>query len=143
MPSATCGALAGSSAEGLVDGFVTNNTKLKVDYSGNGFFAGKLTEGSAAFKIDHPLNPVNKYLLMSELWATVLSIPNPIRRNRNYFASAWSAWRVASRVLISDSLGSCWMIGSIIHPSPNGTSRVSEIARHSTHTPPSRSWNLH
>ena len=53
--------------------------------------------------------------------------------------SGRSASRVALRVLISDSLGSFWMIGSIIHPSPNGTSRVSEMARHSTYTPPFRS----
>jgi hypothetical protein len=39
-----------------------------VDASGNGNFAGnlnvkgKLTKGSGSFKIDHPLNPANKYL---------------------------------------------------------------------------------
>ena len=39
-----------------------------MDNSGNGFFAGnlhitgKLTKGSGSFKIDHPLDPANKYL---------------------------------------------------------------------------------
>jgi hypothetical protein len=47
-----------------------------------------------------------------------------------------SAWRVAVRVLVSDCPGSCRTIGSMIHPSPLGTSRVSEMARHSTYTPP-------
>jgi hypothetical protein len=42
--------------------------KFSVDASGNGFFAGnlnvtgKLTKGSGSFKIDHPLDPANKYL---------------------------------------------------------------------------------
>jgi hypothetical protein len=61
--------------------------------------------------------------------------------DRSYPALAWSAWRVASRVLMSDSFGSFSMIGSMAHPSPNGTSRVSEMARHSTTTPALRSSN--
>jgi len=42
--------------------------KFSVDASGNGFYAGnlnvtgKLTKGSGSFKIDHPLDPANKYL---------------------------------------------------------------------------------
>ena len=42
--------------------------KFTVDASGNGFYAGnlnvtgKLTKGSGSFKIDHPLDPANKYL---------------------------------------------------------------------------------
>jgi hypothetical protein len=41
---------------------------FNVDASGNGFYAGnlnvtgKLTKGSGSFKIDHPLDPANKYL---------------------------------------------------------------------------------
>jgi hypothetical protein len=41
---------------------------FSVDASGNGFYAGnlnvtgKLTKGSGSFKIDHPLDPANKYL---------------------------------------------------------------------------------
>ncbi len=43
-------------------------TVFTVDASGTGFFAGnlnvtgKLTKGSGSFKIDHPLDPANKYL---------------------------------------------------------------------------------
>jgi trimeric autotransporter adhesin len=42
--------------------------KFTVDGSGNGFFAGNLavtghlTKGSGSFKIDHPVDPANKYL---------------------------------------------------------------------------------
>jgi hypothetical protein len=36
---------------------------------------------------------------------------------------------------MSDSLGSFSMIGSIAHPSPNGTSRVSDMARRSVRWP--------
>ena len=41
---------------------------FSVDAGGNGFYAGnlnvtgKLTKGSGSFKIDHPLDPANKYL---------------------------------------------------------------------------------
>lgn len=43
-------------------------TQFSVDSSGNGFYAGnlnvkgKLTKGSGSFRIDHPLDPANKYL---------------------------------------------------------------------------------
>ena len=37
-------------------------TVFSVDAQGNGFFAGKLSKGSGSFKIDHPLDPANKYL---------------------------------------------------------------------------------
>jgi hypothetical protein len=33
-----------------------------VDADGNGFFAGKVSKSSGSFKIDHPLDPANKYL---------------------------------------------------------------------------------
>jgi hypothetical protein len=42
--------------------------EFNVDKSGNGFFAGNLTvkgnvsKGGGSFKIDHPLDPANKYL---------------------------------------------------------------------------------
>ncbi|MFN7997037.1 MAG: hypothetical protein U0Q18_25715 [Bryobacteraceae bacterium] len=45
-----------------------HNGVFSVDANGNGFFAGnlnvtgKLTKGSGSFKIDHPLDPANKYL---------------------------------------------------------------------------------
>ena len=56
----------------------------------------------------------------------------------NYFVSAA---RVERRVFARLSFGRLRMIGSIIQPSPVGTSRVSEIASHSSQTPPSRSSN--
>jgi hypothetical protein len=41
----------------------SSNTRVfSVDANGNGFFAGKLSKGSGSFKIDHPLDPANKYL---------------------------------------------------------------------------------
>jgi trimeric autotransporter adhesin len=52
----------------LINSFVNQSGKFTVDYSGNGFFAGNLnvtgtlTKGSGSFKIDHPLDPANKYL---------------------------------------------------------------------------------
>lgn len=36
--------------------------KFRVDGNGNVFIAGNLTKGSGSFKIDHPLDPANKYL---------------------------------------------------------------------------------
>ena len=62
-------------------------------------------------------------------------------REESAVAHLANAWRVASSVLMSDSFGSFWTTGSIIHPMPYGTSRVSDIARHSTYTSLSRSSN--
>ncbi len=50
-----------------------------------------------------------------------------------------SAARVSTSVVASDSRGKLVTMGSISHPSPAGIPRVSEIAWHSTYTPPSRS----
>jgi hypothetical protein len=52
----------------LLNAFVGKFGAFTVDNSGNGFFGGnlivtgKLTKGSGSFKIDHPLDPSNKYL---------------------------------------------------------------------------------
>jgi trimeric autotransporter adhesin len=54
----------------LLSGLTGSNyvSKFAVDASGNGFYAGnltvtgKLTKGSGSFKIDHPLDPANRYL---------------------------------------------------------------------------------
>jgi hypothetical protein len=35
---------------------------FSVDAEGNGFFAGKVSKSGGSFKIDHPLDPANKYL---------------------------------------------------------------------------------
>ncbi len=57
------------------------------------------------------------------------------RYQKSYSTLVHTPCRVDSSVFINDSLGSFWMMGSIIHPSPKGTSRVSVMARHSTFTP--------
>src|SRR5215469_9000700 len=46
-----------------------------------------------------------------------------------------TAVRVAFKVNCRDSRGMLWTMGAISHPSPVGTSRVSEPASHSTSTP--------
>ncbi|MGD0179180.1 MAG: hypothetical protein ABSC15_05135 [Terriglobales bacterium] len=52
----------------LVNAYVGKSGEFNVDNSGNGFFAGNLTvkgnvsKGGGSFKIDHPLDPANKYL---------------------------------------------------------------------------------
>jgi len=41
----------------------SNYTRVfSVDAEGNGFFAGKVSKSGGSFKIDHPLDPANKYL---------------------------------------------------------------------------------
>ena len=56
-------------------------------------------------------------------------------------SGAARARRVDSSVAFNDSLGSLRMIGSMIQASAVGTSRVREIARHSTNVPSSLSAN--
>jgi len=52
----------------LISALVGSTGLFTVDTSGNGYYAGnlnvsgKLTKGSGSFKIDHPLDPANKYL---------------------------------------------------------------------------------
>jgi hypothetical protein len=52
----------------LIVGYKLGNNLFTVDASGNGYFAGdlnvtgKVSKGSGSFKIDHPLDPANKYL---------------------------------------------------------------------------------
>jgi hypothetical protein len=59
-------ALAGPSL--LINAFVNTTGMFTVDDSGNGFYAGdlnvtgNLSKGGGMFKIDHPLDPANKYL---------------------------------------------------------------------------------
>jgi hypothetical protein len=60
-------ALAGPSPY-LINAFINKTGIFTVDNAGNGFFGGnlqvtgKLIKGSGSFKIDHPLDPANKYL---------------------------------------------------------------------------------
>ena len=71
----TCTATAGvaglfSTGTGgtILNGYTGATRMFYVDAAGNGFFAGnlnvtcKVTKGSGSFKIDHPLDPANKYL---------------------------------------------------------------------------------
>ena len=52
----------------ILNGYTGATRMFYVDSAGNGFFAGnltvtgKVTKGSGSFKIDHPLDPANKYL---------------------------------------------------------------------------------
>ncbi len=67
----TAGIFVAHGGGGLLLSGLTGSTyvsKFTVDAAGNGFYAGnlnvtgKLTKGSGSFKIDHPLDPANKYL---------------------------------------------------------------------------------
>lgn len=70
--AADAGQFITASGGNILHGFLntagTWTEKFRVDSSGNGYFAGnlnvtgKLTKGSGSFKIDHPLDPANKYL---------------------------------------------------------------------------------
>jgi hypothetical protein len=78
--SQTCGSSGCTWVNGTAGQFVTagggtilsgiggTTQVFRVDGSGNGYFAGNLnvtgnlTKGSGSFKIDHPLDPANKYL---------------------------------------------------------------------------------
>jgi hypothetical protein len=70
-PNGAAGVFATHAGVGLIlNGLSGSNYSqmFSVDASGNGFYAGnlnvtgKLTKGSGSFKIDHPLDPANKYL---------------------------------------------------------------------------------
>lgn len=63
--SGIAGGFSNVSGQGLIlwgGSGSSNTTVFSVDASGNGFFAGNLSKGSGSFKIDHPLDPANKYL---------------------------------------------------------------------------------
>jgi hypothetical protein len=59
---------SGGTSQVLIANGANSKQVFNVDASGNSFFAGnvsvtgKLTKGSGSFKIDHPLDPANKYL---------------------------------------------------------------------------------
>ena len=69
-PTGTAGRFVAHSGSGLIlQGISGSSTQVfAVDASGNGSFAGNLSvtgnlsKGSGSFKIDHPLDPANKYL---------------------------------------------------------------------------------
>ena len=70
---------------------------FSVDASGNGIYAGnlnvtgKLTKGSGSFKIDHPLDPANKYLSHS-------------------FVESPDMMNVYNGVVVLDAQGSAWVM---------------------------------
>jgi hypothetical protein len=80
----------------LINGYVGKTGKFSVDNSGNGYFAGnlnvtgKLTKGSGSFKIDHPLDPANKYLSHS-------------------FVESPDMMNVYNGVVVLDAHGSAWV----------------------------------
>ena len=70
-PTGTAGYFVAHSGSGLILQGLSGSSSTQVfavDASGNGSFAGNLhvtgnlTKGSGSFKIDHPLDPANKYL---------------------------------------------------------------------------------
>jgi trimeric autotransporter adhesin len=71
-PTGTAGRFVANAGSGLllqgVSGNSGTNVVFTVDANGNGFLAGNLdisgtiSKGSGSFKIDHPLDPANKYL---------------------------------------------------------------------------------
>ena len=70
-PAGTAGYFVARSGSGLILQGISGNRGTQVfavDASGNGSFVGNLsvtgnlTKGSGSFKIDHPLDPANKYL---------------------------------------------------------------------------------
>jgi hypothetical protein len=68
-----------------------------VDASGNGYFAGNLnvtgnvSKGSGSFRIDHPLDPANKYLSHS-------------------FVESPDMMNVYNGVVVLDARGSAWVV---------------------------------
>jgi trimeric autotransporter adhesin len=69
-PTGTAGRFVANAGAGFVLMGVANNSNVvyNVDAQGNGFLSGNLevngnvSKGSGSFKIDHPLDPANKYL---------------------------------------------------------------------------------
>jgi hypothetical protein len=80
----------------IIDAHTTTTTLFSVDNSGNGFFdgnlavKGKLTKGSGSFKIDHPLDPENKYLSHS-------------------FVESPDMMNIYNGVVVLDARGSAWI----------------------------------
>src|SRR5207245_6984014 len=68
-PTGTAGRFVAHAGSGLIlQGISVSNEVFAVDAQGNGSFAGNLnvtgnvSKGSGSFRIDHPLDPANKYL---------------------------------------------------------------------------------
>lgn len=92
-PNGTAGSFVNHSGSGLILHGLSGSSFTQVfavDASGNAFFAGNLTKSSGSFKIDHPLDPANKYLSHS-------------------FIESPDMMNVYNGVIVLDALGSAWV----------------------------------
>src|SRR5208282_2151874 len=64
----TAGLFTAAAGGTILNGYTGATRMFYVDSAGDGYFAGNLTvtgqmtKGSGSFKIDHPLDPANRYL---------------------------------------------------------------------------------
>jgi len=96
-PTGTAGRFVNNAGSGtILQGMSGNNQVFFVDANGNGFFAGNVnitgnvSKGSGSFKIDHPLDPANKYLSHS-------------------FVESPDMMNVYNGVVVLDARGSAWV----------------------------------
>ena len=98
-PNGTAGRFVAHAGSGLILQGISGNNQtpvFTVDAIGNGFFAGNVnisgnvSKGSGSFKIDHPLDPANKYLSHS-------------------FVESPDMMNVYNGVAVLDAHGSAWV----------------------------------
>jgi hypothetical protein len=97
-PTGTAGRFVANSGSGLILQGISGSTNqvFAVDANGDGFFAGNVnitgnvSKGSGSFKIDHPLDPANKYLSHS-------------------FIESPDMMNVYNGVVVLDAHGSAWV----------------------------------
>ena len=98
-PNGTAGQFVNHAGTGLILQGLSGSSKTQVftvDASGNGYFAGNLnvtgnvSKGSGSFKIDHPLDPANKYLSHS-------------------FVESPDMMNVYNGIVVLDARGSAWV----------------------------------
>jgi len=96
-PTGTAGRFVNNAGSGtILQGVSGNNQVFFVDANGNGFFAGNVSitgnvsKCSGSFKIDHPLDPANKYLSHS-------------------FVESPDMMNVYNGVVVLDTRGSAWV----------------------------------
>jgi len=99
-PNGTAGRFVNHAGSGTILQGISgssNNQVFFVDASGNGYFAGNLnvtgnvSKGSGSFRIDHPLDPANKYLSHS-------------------FVESPDMMNVYNGVVVLDARGSAWVV---------------------------------
>ncbi len=98
-PTGTAGRFVNHAGSGTILQGISgsgNNQVFFVDANGNGFFAGNVnitgnvSKGSGSFKIDHPLDPANKYLSHS-------------------FVESPDMMNVYNGIVVLDARGSAWV----------------------------------